>query len=77
MSNGSIWPIERTLSDDTPPGLSGNEGVLHIPQSFSITGTLPLGYLVSYQDIRWEFVPLGRDAVGVFCCPSRLAYQQR
>ena len=43
MSNSSIWPIDRSLSGATTPGQSGagsdgNEGVLHIPQSSSITG---------------------------------------
>ena len=49
----SIRPIGRTLSGATIPGQSGpgsdgNEGVLHIPQSSSITGTSPLDCLVSY-----------------------------
>ena len=39
----SIWPIDRTLSDATTPGQSlpgsdGNEGVIRISQSSSITG---------------------------------------
>ena len=42
MSNSSIWPIDRTLSGATTlgpsgPGRDGNEGVLHILQSSSIT----------------------------------------
>ena len=42
----SIWPIDRALSGATTPGKSGpgsdgNDGVLHIPQSSSITGTSP------------------------------------
>ena len=53
----SIWPIDRTLSGATILGQSGsgsdgNEGVLHIPQSFSITGTSPSDCFVSYQDIH-------------------------
>ena len=53
MHISSIWPIDRTLSGTTTPGQSGpgsngNEGVLHIPQSFSITGTSPSDCLVSY-----------------------------
>ena len=58
MSNSSSWPIDRTLSGATTPGQSGprsngNEGVLHIPQSFSITGASPLDCLMSYiQDTR-------------------------
>ena len=44
MLFSSIRPIDRTLLDATTPGESGpesdgNEGVLHIPQSSSITGT--------------------------------------
>ena len=50
----SIWAIERALSAATIPGQSGpgtdgNEGVLRIPQRFSITGTSPSDCLVSYQ----------------------------
>ena len=53
MSNSSIWSIDRTLSDATTPdksgpGNNGNEGVLRIPQSSSITGASPTDYLVSY-----------------------------
>ena len=41
-----VWPIDRTLSGTTTlgqsePGSDGNEGVLHIPQNSSITGTSP------------------------------------
>ena len=46
-------PIDRALSGATTPGQSGpgsdgNEGVLHIPQSFSTAGTSPSDCLVSY-----------------------------
>ena len=49
----SIWPIGWTLSGATTegqsgPGSNGNEEVLHIPQSSSISGTSPSNYLVSY-----------------------------
>ena len=49
----SIWPIDRILSGATTlgqsgPGSIGNEGVLRILQSFSITGTSPLDCLVSW-----------------------------
>ena len=49
----SIWSINRALSGATTQGLSGphgngNEGVLRIPQSSSITGTSPSDCLVSY-----------------------------
>ena len=61
----SIWPIDKTLSGATTPSLSGprnddNEGILHIPQNSSITGTSPsdielsrrLLYLVYSDDFR-------------------------
>ena len=49
----SIWPIDRTLSgittpDYSGPGSDGNEGVLCIPKSSSITRTSPSDFLVSY-----------------------------
>ena len=54
MSNSSIWPIDRTLSGATTLGQSGswsngNEGVLYIPQSSSITGASLSDCLVSYS----------------------------
>ena len=53
MLKSSIWPIDKTLSGASTPGQSahgndGNEGVLHIPQSSSITEASPFGCLVSY-----------------------------
>ena len=58
MHFSSIWPIDRTLSCATTPGHSGpesdsNEEVLHIPQSFCITGTSPSDCLVSYPGHLW------------------------
>ena len=55
MSNSSIWPIDRILSGATTPnqrepGSDGNEGVLLIPQSSSITGVSPSDCLVSYPE---------------------------
>ena len=49
----SIWPIDKTLSgvttpDQTGPGSDGNEGLLQILQSASITGTSLSDCLVSY-----------------------------
>ena len=38
--------------DQSGPGSDGNEGVLRIPQTSSITGASLSDYLVSYQDIR-------------------------
>ena len=53
MQFSSIWLIDRTLSVATTLGeiglrSGGNEGVLHIPQSSNITGTLSSGCLVLY-----------------------------
>ena len=53
MSNSSIWSIDRALSGATIPAQSGprsnvSEGVLHIPQSSSITGATPSDCLVLY-----------------------------
>ena len=49
----SIQPIDRALSGTTTPGHSepgcnGNEGVPHIPQSSSISGTSQSDCLESY-----------------------------
>ena len=54
MSNSSIWLRDRTQSNATTQGQSGsgsdgNEGVLQIPQSSSITEASPSDFLVSYQ----------------------------
>ena len=54
MSNRSIWSIDRILSGSTTlgqsgPGSNGNEGVLHIPLSSSITGASGSDCLMSYQ----------------------------
>ena len=64
----SIRPIDRTLSGaaTTPgqsePGSDGNKGVLHIPQSSSITEALPSDCLVSYSEHSWgaDLTPLQR-----------------
>ena len=52
-----------------------NEGVLHIPQSSSITGAIPFDCFLSYPEHslgRVGSLPLSRDAVGVFYRPSQL-----
>ena len=78
MHFSSIWSIDRTLSgattpDQSGPGSDGNEGVLHIPQSSTITGTSPSDCLVSYPGhLLVGVLPLCREAVGVFYCSSRL-----
>ena len=68
-----------TLSGATTPGQSGpgsngNEGVLRIPQSHSITGTSPSDCLVSYpgHSLGRRGLSLCREAVGIFYSPSRL-----
>ena len=71
----SIWSVDRTLSGATTPGPSsdGNEGVLHIPQSFNITVTSPSDCLASYAGHSLGGVlPLRWDVVGLFYSPSQL-----
>ena len=53
MQFSSIYPKDRAPPDATTLGQNGlgcdcDEGVLHIPQISSITGTLPSNCLVSY-----------------------------
>ena len=78
MQFSYICPKDRTLSGATTPGQSGlgtadNEGVLSIPQSSSITETTPSDFLESYTGRSLVSVlPFYREAVSVFCCPSRL-----
>ena len=71
MQFSSFLSIDRTLSDATTPSLSGpgndgNEEVLHIPQSSSITETSPPDCLVSYA----------AQSLGVFylCAEMQLEY---
>ena len=77
MSNSSIWPLYRTLSGATTlgqncPGSDGIEGILHIPQSSSITEVSPSDYFVSYPGHSSGKFYSWRDAVSVFCSPSWL-----
>ena len=58
-----------TIPGHSGPGSNGNEGVLRIPQSASITGTSPSDCLVSYPGYS-SVVPLYRGAVGVFYSSS-------
>ena len=65
--------IDRTVSRATTPGQSrprsnGNEGILCIPQSFSVTGPSSSDCLISYtrHSFGGRVLPLCRDAVGVF-----------
>ena len=58
------------------PGSNGNEGVLYIPQSPSISRNSPSDCLVSYPGHLFgggEVLPLCREAVGVFYSPSWLS----
>ena len=74
----SIWPIDWTLSGATIPGQSGtgsdgNEGVLHIPQSSSITGTSPSDCFAIYPEHSFAG---GGLTVSVFYCQSRLGKER-
>ena len=59
------------------PESYGNEGVLRIPQSSSITGTSPSNCLVSYagHSLVMGYIPLCIQAIGVFYSPSPLGKQ--
>ena len=76
MQFSSIKPIDSaqsgaTTAGQTGPGSDGNEGVLHILQSSSITGTSPSDCLVSYPEYSLGVVlPLNKGAVSVFYNPS-------
>ena len=89
MWNSSIWAIEKTLSCTITPGQNktgrnGNEQVLCISQSSSITGTLPsdclrsylghmLGGLITLQ--RCSRCILHPQQTGLYCCFSTLSRQ--
>ena len=73
MHFSSIWPIDRTLSGATTLGQSevgsdGNEGVLCIPQSSSITGTSLSDYLV------WNPGHLLREGESYLSAEMQLVY---
>ena len=61
----------KLLKPQCGPRSNGSEGVPHIPQSSSNTGTSPSDCLVSYQGhlLGEEVLLLCRDAVGVFYSP--------
>ena len=67
--------MDRTLPQNGPWS-DGNEGVLRIPKSSSITGTSPSDCLVSYPgySLVGDILPLCREAVDVFYSPSRLGH---
>ena len=71
----SIWSIDRTLSGATTPGQSepgnnGNEGVLYIPQSSSLTIRLVIVITRVLVGGVESYPHPSRDAVRVFYCPS-------
>ena len=66
LFNPSVEPLsDATTPSQSGPGSDGNEGVLRIPQSFSITGTLPSDCLrlvsflclMAYQPFIGYFMP--------------------
>ena len=75
LFNPWLGPLSSaTTLGQSGPGSDGNEGVLHIPQSSSITGTSPSDCLALYQghSLLEEVSPFRRGAVGVFYSSSRL-----
>ena len=70
-----------TLSGATTPSLSGlgrdgNEGVLCIPQSSSITGPLPSDWLMSYAgQLLWEFYSSAEMQLVYSTTPANLVSQ--
>ena len=75
MQFSSISCVNRPISGTTTlsqsgPGSDGNEEVLCILQSSSITGASPSDCLGSYRG--HSLGNLRREAVGVFCSPSWL-----
>ena len=75
------WPIDRTLSGATPPGRSrlgsdGSKGVFRIAQKFqhfwSLTTRL---FSVISRTLVEGVLRLCRNAVCVFCSPSRLGHE--
>ena len=73
MQFSSIWPIDRTQSNATTlgqsgPGSDGIEGVLHILQSSSFSGTSSSNSFMSYpgQSLVGGVLPICRGAVRIF-----------
>ena len=76
--NISIWHIDRTLTGTTSPGQSGpgsngNEGVLHITQSWRFI----IRYsLVLYPGLLFvRVLPFYKEVVGIIYSFSRLSWQ--
>ena len=65
--------LGATTPGQSVPANNGNEELLRIPQSSSITGASPSDSFVSYiRTLVVGVLPLYRDVVGVFYSPSRL-----
>ena len=72
QSAGAVEYTDCTFAGQSGPGCDGNKEVLRIPQSSRIAGTSPSYCLVSYPGYLlgvWGFLPLCREAVGVFYSP--------
>ena len=70
-----IGPLSGAINpSQSGPGSNGNEGVLHILQSSSITRTSSSDCLVSYPEhlLVGGVLPLWRDAVSIFYSYSQL-----
>ena len=77
MQFSSIWCIDRTLSGATTlcqsgPGSDGNEEVLCIPQSSSITEASPSDWWVSYPRHSMGESDPSAKMQSAFCIPSWL-----
>ena len=64
--NRTLIRCYHARSGQSGPGSNGNEGVLCIPQSSSITGTSASDCLVSFQDTHWRgWLLFCRNAVDI------------
>ena len=75
MQNSSIWPIDATSLGQSGPWSEGNEEVLCIPQSSSITEAIRLFSVIEaisviFRTLVGGVLPLCKDAVSVFYSPS-------
>ena len=74
MSNSSIWPLDRALSNATTPGQSkpgsnGNEGVLHISQ-ISKAGASSSESLMSHPGHLWDWYPSAKMQSMCYAAPA-------
>ena len=65
-------PYMCSTAGHSGPVCDGNEGVLRIPQSSSVTGVSPSDFLS--RTLVVVILPLCREAVGVFYSPSWLGW---